>query len=108
MKDYSVSQIKRSLKNPRAKIAIQRLPKAGSKVRELFDLFQQFKGQLIDLGTFDKLIWLRIKYLKDMYGMDIVHVSKGRWRLHGEYVGSKYVIYVDDHPNKIKVKQKET
>lgn len=100
MKDYSCSQIKRGFK-----IAIQQLPKEGSKIRELFDLFHAYKGQIIDFSTFPKDLGSRINHLKIFYGMDIVYVGKCKRCFRGEYIGAKYVSYADERPLKVKLKR---
>ena len=101
MKDYSCAQIKK-----RYKTVIQQLPKEGSKVREVFDLFHAYKGQILDLGNSDiaKKTYQRIKHLQLFYGMDVVYLGKGKWCFRGEYIGSKYVLYANDKPLKIKLK----
>jgi hypothetical protein len=96
MKDYSCAQIKKGVKVP-----LHQEPKEGSKVRVLFDLFTEFKGQIIDFGVSgcaskkDKIAYrdtyLRIRYLDSNYGMGIKHLGKGRYCFVGEYIGAKYV-----------------
>lgn len=103
MKDYSCAQIKRGFKT-----AIQQLPKEGSKVRQLYDLFMEYKGQIIQFD-YDGLKYksefgTRIKYLQVMYGLDIAHVGLRKFRLAGEWIGPKYVSYEVKQPLKIKVK----
>jgi hypothetical protein len=111
MKDYSCAQIKRGFK-----VALHQEPKEGSKVRVLFDLFTEFKGQIIDFGRYcstDKEgkdayrdTYLRIKYLNNFYGMDIKHLGKGKYCFVGEYIGAKYVSYENKHPLHIKMKER--
>lgn len=107
MKDYSAAQIKRGFKT-----AIQQLPNEGSKVRELFDLFMAYKGQIIQFDTTNveykkRQFGSRIKYLQVMYGLDIVHVGLRKWRLVGEWIGAKYVSYEVEQPLNIKLKNKD-
>ena len=99
MKDYSAAQIKRGLK-----AAITQFPREGSDTRKLFDVFNEFKGQVIDFGRYDKYLDMRIRYLKDFYGMDFVHKGKGQWIFIGEYIGSKYVSYENSKPLMVKLK----
>ena len=107
MKDYSAAQIKKGYK-----AHIEQLPREGSKVRELFDLLHLYKGHIIDFGEqgykkIDKSwngLQCRILYLNDMYGMDIVHVSKGKYQFVGEYIGATYVTYTTEQPLNIKLK----
>ena len=101
MKDYSCAQIKKGFKTP-----INQFPRAGSKVRELFDLFMEYKGHVIDMSSSDKTIDMRVKYLRDFYGMDIRHSGKCCWIFVGEYIGAKYVSYIVGRSLKIKVKEK--
>jgi hypothetical protein len=110
MKDYSVTMIKRSLRGK--PVHLEQMPKEGTRVRQLFDLFHAYKGQIIDLGMGPrtntnpryKNIYGAMKQLKDAYGMDITSNGKGGFCFHGEYFGTKYVSYVNDKPLKIKVK----
>lgn len=92
MKGYSVAQIKRKLKGK--KVEIMALPKPGSKVRDLFDTLNLYKGQVIDFGKSDKLLNTRIYYLKNAYGLDITHCGKSKWKFCGEYIGDRYISYV--------------
>jgi hypothetical protein len=108
MKDYSVAQIKKG-----HKAFVEQFPKEGSRVREIFDILHLYKGHIIDFGeSFYKKTkgWninqTRIKYLNDMYGMDIVHISKSKYQFVGEHIGSKYVSYEVGKPLNIKVKVK--
>jgi hypothetical protein len=111
MKDYSCAQIKRGFK-----VALHQEPKEGSKVRVLFDLFTEFKGQIIDFGGLGgsskkdivayRDTYMRIKYLNDFYGMDIKHLGKGKYCFIGEYIGAKYVSYENKHPLHIKMKER--
>lgn len=106
MKDYSAAQIKRGFKT-----AIQQVPRSGTRVRELFDLFIMYKGQIIQLDyKVEKNrcnLSTYIVYLKTFYGLDIVYVGKHRWRLIGEWIGAKYVSYEADKPVVIKLKKKD-
>lgn len=103
MKDYSVAQIKKGFKTP-----LNQFPKPGSRIRKIFDLFNQYKGHVIDFGddgggrNFAGVV----ASLKTFYGMDLVHVGKGKWKFVGEYTGSQYVSYENEVSLKIKVKDK--
>lgn len=105
MKDYSASQLKRG-----SRVAIQQLPREGSAVKELYDLFMLYKGQIIHLDyktTKNRDDYsTRIKYLQIFYGLDIVHVGKGQWRLVGEWFGCRYVSYDVVKPLNIKLRKK--
>jgi hypothetical protein len=111
MKDYSCAQIKRGFK-----VALHQEPKEGSKVRVLFDLFTEFKGQIIDFGKLGSAskkdivayrdTYMRIKYLNSFYGMDIRHLGKGKYCFQGEYIGARYVSYENKHPLHIKMKER--
>lgn len=112
MKDYSVHQMKRTVKFG-LKLRIERLPREGSKIRAVYDIFDRFKGQeinfteLVSTISERKDIHSRIKYLNDMYGMDIIHVRPHTWKYVGEYIGSKYVDYRVAKPLIIRLKLKE-
>ena len=112
MKDYSAAQIKASVKRRGKCRPLEPYPREGTKIRALFDLFVEFRGQIIDFGAnsykVDKTLGTRVKYLQDMYGMNITHLSLGKWCYRGEYIGGKYVAYDNDKPLNIKIKQKET
>ena len=105
MKDYSAAQIKKGYK-----AHIEQLPREGSKVRELFDLFHLYKGHIIDFGPDVSRhrknggLVSRIFYLENMYGMEIVHVGKGKYQFVGEYIGATYVSYTTEQPLNIKLK----
>jgi hypothetical protein len=82
-------------------------------VREIFDILHLYKGHIIDFGEppkrsegWDKIVRC-MYYLSDMYGMDIIHVGKGKYQFVGEYIGAKYVSYVSDKLLNIKVKGKQ-
>ena len=108
MKDYSAAQIKKG-----HKVFIEQFPKEGSRVREIFDILHLYKGHIIDFGEPPKRSegWDKVdkcmRYLSDMYGMDIAHVGKGKYQFVGEYIGAKYVSYVSDKLLNIKVKGKQ-
>lgn len=106
MKDYSAAQIKRGFKT-----ALQQTPRPNTKIREVYDLFMAYKGQIIQFDTESvkkkNSLSLRIKYLQLFYGMDITHVGLRKWRLAGEWIGSKYVSYEVRKPLNIKLKKKD-
>lgn len=103
MKDYSVAQIKKGFKRP-----IHQLPREGSRIRGLYDLFSMYKGHIIDLGpALPKNHYMTIQQLVDFYGMDIHHIGKGKFCFSGEYIGSRYVSYDEQHRLMIKPKGKK-
>jgi hypothetical protein len=82
-------------------------------VREIFDILHLYKGQIIDFGTpskrgkgCDNMVGVRMHYLSNMYGMDIIRVGMGKYQFVGEYIGAKYISYVSGKPLNIKVKEK--
>jgi hypothetical protein len=109
VKDYSAAQIKKG-----HKAFVEQFPKEGSRVREIFDILHLYKGHIIDFGKPPKRGegWNKVdacmKYLRNRYGMDIIHVGKGngKYKFVGEYISAKYVKYVSDKPLNIKVKVK--
>jgi hypothetical protein len=99
VKGYSAAQLKKG-----KRCAIQQVPREGSKVRMMYDLFNKYKGHSIYLGA-DKNVDLRVRYLGDFYGLDIVHVGKGKWCMKGEWFGAKYVSYEVEKVLNVKIKQ---
>jgi len=81
---------------------VNTVPREGTAIREIYDLFQANKGVPIEFTiprnrrVVDSLI--------DFYGLDIRclhrgrrHCGKSRWVLAGEWFGSVYVDYVAAH-----------
>lgn len=99
MKDYSAAQIKKGFKTP-----LNQYPKAGSKIRELFDIFQEYKGHIVYFGVVGE-ISMHVQYLKNFYGMDIVHRGKYKYQYIGEYISGRYVNYDYKKPLLIKLKR---
>lgn len=81
------------------------LPKAGTKLREVYDLFQANKGIILD-GTLKELGVEHggVLPLIDYYGLDISHLGHRKWCLVGEWFGSTYIDYLAD---KVKSKVKK-
>lgn len=69
------------------------IPKEGTKIRELYDLFMNNKGKVLDvvLGSGNHH---SKEYLMDFYGLDIRCLRYGKWCLVGEWDGDKYIDYV--------------
>lgn len=89
MKTMSVSDIKRKKLTLTNKDG---LPKIGSKVREIYDLFASNKGQIITYSFSSDGIVI-IENLRNFYGCDIRKLKTRKWILAGEYINGKYVSY---------------
>src|SRR6266404_2959165 len=73
------------------------LPREGSKIRELYDLFMANKGKIIAISlnlNGDTSSNRRKEYLQDSYGLDIRKVCNGKWILAGEWDGKVYIDYM--------------
>lgn len=78
----------------------QPIPREGSKIREVYDLFYANKGVAIEwhFSGSNRLIL----DLQDYYGLDIRNLQKGsprtgrpsKWVLAGEWFGKTYVDYI--------------
>lgn len=77
----------------RATKIVASMPREGTKLRELYDLFQSNKGQVIAINR-TKQTGRRFEDLIDFYGLDIQHVRLGQWILAGEWFGENYVSYL--------------
>lgn len=71
----------------------KKIPREGTKLREVYDTFQRNKGVPLD--------WSSTQYsgmyqLTDFYGLDIIRLKKNTWLLAGEWFGRVYVDYVSD------------
>lgn len=77
----------------------QNIPREGTKIRKVYDLFMGSKGKVIDFkvkqcGKCPRQGSRVISYLIDCYGLDIRRISNGKWCLVGEWFGKVYVDYV--------------
>lgn len=72
----------------------QNVPKEGTKIRELYDLFMDNKGKILDVTFNDSTERSRKAYLVDSYGLDIRCLQRGKWCLVGEWNDDKYIDYV--------------
>jgi hypothetical protein len=68
------------------------VPKEGTQIREVYDLFQANKGVPIDFKT--KRNTRVVADLVDFYGLDIRRIRNGVWVLAGEWFGKVYVDYI--------------
>lgn len=82
---YSAASVKRGDK-PR-----NRIPREGTRVRRLYDLFMVRKGLPVSTAEMVKAlanpkhenVAVRIEYLIDFCGLDIRHLKRGSWILTG-------------------------
>lgn len=73
-------------------------PTAGTKIREIYDLFILNKGIVIRFTSqqgrgHDRAVQDLINY----YGLDIRKISHGKWVLAGEWFGKVYIDYIAEH-----------
>jgi hypothetical protein len=74
------------------------IPRAGTRIRELYDLFMDHKGELVTYGLRPN-DGNHLRCLRDEYGFDLRCLKRQRrgpsqWCLVGELVGDRYVDYV--------------
>lgn len=75
---------------------INPIPREGSKIRAIYDLFHSNKGRVIDFAASTdngRPMFALIEY----YGLDIRRVAPRKWVLAGEWFGSEYRDYVIEH-----------
>jgi hypothetical protein len=75
---------------------INSIPREGSRIRALYDLFHTNKGQVIDFAA-STGNGRPMADLIEYYGLDIRRVARGRWVLAGEWFGRVYLDYVSEH-----------
>ncbi|WP_458756651.1 hypothetical protein ACSVBT_12790 [Afipia sp. TerB] len=81
------------------------IPREGSKIRKVYDLFYANKGRPVEFQTSDCGDPNIIGKLIDFYGLDIRLIRNGssrvgrrsQWILAGEWFGLTYVDYIADH-----------
>lgn len=88
MRIESPSQAKR----PRTK-PLQKVPREGTKLRELYDVLEANKGIAVKLGGSIQG-GRRMADLTDYYGLDVRCAGRGTWILAGEWFGTEYVDYI--------------
>lgn len=76
-------------------------PKAGTKIRKLYDMFMQRKGEIVEGKLMDfadvknsSQVSFVIRNLNDIYGLDIRRISSKKYCLVGEWFGKDYIDYV--------------
>jgi hypothetical protein len=67
-------------------------PREGTKLRQLYDLFQANKGQAVFFNR-SRQDCRRFNDLTDYYGLEIQQVRRGQWILAGEWFGNDFVDY---------------
>lgn len=72
---------------------VQAAPREGTKLREVYDLFQANKGRVI---SFTRPAAYITESLTDYYGLDLRCVGYRKWVLAGEWFGKIYVDYVSE------------
>jgi hypothetical protein len=83
---YSVATIKRYRKPS------GRVPREGTKIRAVYDLFYANKGKLVPFNSSRNAHYCLIQ-LTDIYGLDIRRIRKCTFCLVGEWFGRVYVDY---------------
>lgn len=91
----------------RSLMKAHRLPKEGTKLRQVYDALKAAPGQPVMLDFIEdrSLLGRQVNQLRDFYGLDIQHcqLEKGSRRngvrchhvLVGEHTGKDYVSYLD-------------
>lgn len=95
MKGMSAAEIKRGERTTR-----QLTPREGTKLRELFDVFQSNVGKPISVAPRNTKEGMRqrqsIDQLKNFYGMDIRHWQEPNYYWFvGEWFGAVYVDFLN-------------
>jgi len=99
-----------SVKGKRRGKGQQKIPRAGSKVRGLWDLLHLYKGEIVTLPLSLMFHNTAINHLRDFYGLDIRNLGGdghgrkrmgSRWILAGEWFGSRYVDYISQSKKKL-------
>lgn len=75
------------------KVYVSDKPRAGSRIRRIYDLFYDNKGKVVDFCTTRNPDTLCLAPLIDTYGLDIRRIKKNKWCLVGEWFGKVYVDY---------------
>ncbi len=87
------------------KLNTKKAPELGTKLRELWDLLQIYKGEVVTDDLAVRFRYRCIEDLRDFYGLDIRCLNckgagrgrgsqPGRWVLAGEWFGKNYVDYI--------------
>ena len=71
---------------------VRNLPREGTKLREIYDLFMKNKGEIVQYARGHKGGRV-IDSLIDTYGLDIIPAGTSQWRLIGEWFGKDYFSY---------------
>ena len=100
--------------------ALQKVPREGTKIRELYDLFQAHKGVMFMHDNLTEIYPANcIGQLTDYYGLDIRNLGAlpndtpgtgrggSKWILAGEWFGSKYIDYIAKNKQKLAKVEKE-
>ncbi len=74
----------------KCKRTLNDIPREGSKIRAVYDLFQANKGRVI----FINFNGVHPDQLTDYYGLDIRNMGYGKWVLAGEWFGKVYLDYI--------------
>lgn len=96
----------------KGKRPLQKVPRIGTKLREIYELFQMNKGVVIEAPLTVLYNQAYITYLTDFYGLDIRRIGNieynghrgrraGKWILAGEWFGSEYVDYISRNKKKL-------
>jgi hypothetical protein len=90
MKQLSASEMKKRT----AAASLNRKPKEGSKLRQIYDLLMENKGKVVQISS-DRQRNGRIRdQLTDIYGLDIAFLNPTEWQLIGEITNSgEYINY---------------
>ena len=73
------------------------IPREGSHVRAVYDLFMAHKGVPVEFLHCARHGGRPVETLRDTYGLDIRCIRPGKWVLAGEWCGSRYRDYIAEH-----------
>lgn len=74
----------------------QKVPREGTDIREIYDLFMANRGKVIDWNH-PRQRHSAIDYLINYYGLDLRCVAPRRWILVAEWIGGRYVKYAEGY-----------
>ncbi len=83
---------------------LQRLPRKGTKIRDLYDRLYENAGAPTETTVYERRSLF--PQLVNFYGCDIRWCGRGLYRLVGELVDNVYIDYVDSSPGQTRNKSR--
>lgn len=87
---------------------LQKIPRPGTRLREIYDLFYDNRGIPVHFSTSHKDPKMNngtnLIQLRDLYGMDIRRLKKNTYILAGEWFDTEYKDYIAERMNEAKSK----